>query len=49
MKKHFLIANLKTNYHTKLDFQKVDQHTGGTWLIHETPQEQSDAKPGILL
>ena len=21
-------------YHFKLDFQKVDQHTGGKWLIH---------------
>ena len=24
-----------TNFcHFKLDFQKVDQHTGGKWLIH---------------
>ena len=24
----------QTYYHFKLDFQKVDQHTGGKWLIH---------------
>ena len=25
----------------KLDFQKVDQHTGGKWLIHGTKQKFS--------
>ena len=30
----------------KVDFQKVDKHTGGKWLIHDqTPQGQSVAKP----
>ena len=28
------MSNLQTYYHFKLDFQKVDQHTGGKWLIH---------------
>ena len=28
------MSNLHTYYHFKLDFQKVDQHTGGKWLIH---------------
>ena len=23
-----IISNLQTHYHVKLDFQKVDQHTG---------------------
>ena len=32
------MSNLQT-YHFKLDFQKVDQHTGGKWLIHGTPLE----------
>ena len=27
------MSNLQTYYHFKLDFQKVDQHTGGKWLI----------------
>ena len=30
------MSNLQTYYHFKLDFQKVDQHTGGKWLIHDT-------------
>ena len=29
------MSNLQTDYF-KLDFQKVDQHTGGKWLIHGT-------------
>ena len=28
------MSNLQTYYHFKLDLQKVDQHTGGKWLIH---------------
>ena len=32
----FSMSNLQTYYHFKLDFQKVDQHTGGKWLIHGT-------------
>ena len=35
MKKLFsIMSNLQTNYHFKLDFPKMDQHTGGKWLIH---------------
>ena len=34
------MSNLQTHYHFKLDFQKVDQHTGGTWLIHGTKQHK---------
>ena len=30
------MSNLQTYYHFKLDFQKVDQPTGGKWLIHGT-------------
>ena len=35
-KKISLMLNLQTYYHFKLNFQKVDQHTGGKWLIHGT-------------
>ena len=28
------MSNLQTHYHFKLYIQKVDQHTGGKWLIH---------------
>ena len=30
------MSNLQTYYHFKLDFQKVDHHTGDKWLIHGT-------------
>ena len=32
------MSNLQTYYHFKLDFQKVDQHTGGN-PRHQTPQD----------
>ena len=32
------MSNLQTHYHFKLDFQKVDEHTEGKWLIHGTKQ-----------
>ena len=38
-----IMSNLQTYYHFKLDFQKVDQHTGGKWLIHG-PKHQKDAQ-----
>ena len=46
-----IYVKLQTNYHLKLDFQKVDQHTGGKGLIHgtQTSQGQSVAKPGTPL
>ena len=31
-----LMSNLQTFHHYKLDFQNVDQHTGGNWFIHGT-------------
>ena len=39
-----LMPNLQTYYHFKLDFQKVDQHTGGKWLIHTIAQGTDVAK-----
>ena len=43
------MSNLQTYYNLKLDFQKVDQHTGGNNPRHQTPQGQSDAKPATPL
>ena len=45
------MSNLQTYYHFKLDFQKVDQGTGGKWLIHDTNchKGQSVAKPETSL
>ena len=36
------MSNLQTYYHFKLDFQKVDQHTGGKWLIHGTKRHKDN-------
>ena len=30
------MSNLQPNCCIKFDFQKVDQHVGGKWLIHDT-------------
>ena len=35
-----LMSNLQTYYQFKLDFQKVDQHAGGKWLIHGTKRHK---------
>ena len=31
-----IMSNLQPNWFLKIDFQKVDQHAGGKWLIHDT-------------
>ena len=36
------MSHLQTYYHFKLDFQKVDQHTGGKWLIHGTKRRKDN-------
>ena len=36
------MSNLQTYYHFKLDFQKVDKHTGGKWLIHGTKRRKDN-------
>ena len=35
------MSNLQT-YYFELDFQKVDQHTGGKWLIHGTKRRKDN-------
>ena len=30
------LSNLQPNWCLKIDFQNVDQHAGGKWLIHDT-------------
>ena len=34
------MSNLQPNYFLKFHFQKVDQHTGGKWLIHDTKRRK---------
>ena len=36
------MSNLQTYYHLKLDFQKVDQLTGGKWLIYGTKRRKDN-------
>ena len=36
------MSNLHTYYHFKLDFQKVDQHTRGKWLLHGTKRRKNN-------
>ena len=43
------MSNLPTHYHVKLDFQKVDQHTGGKWLIHGTKRRKDDQLQSLKL
>ena len=38
------MSNIQTYYHFNLDFQKVDQQTGGKWLIHSTKRRDPFSK-----
>ena len=37
-----IIWSLQAHYHLKLDFHKVDQYTGGKWLIHGTKHHKDN-------
>ena len=43
------MKNLQTYYHFKQDFQKVDQHTGGKWLIHGTKRRYNNQLKSLQL
>ena len=36
------------NYHFKLDFQKVDQQSGGKWLIHSIEHLQDNQLQSLI-
>ena len=36
------MPNLQPNYCLKVDIRKVDQHTGGKWLIHDTKHRKDN-------
>ena len=44
-----LMSNLQTYYHFKLDFQKMDHHTGGKWLIHGTKRHKDNQLQSLEL
>ena len=43
------MSNLQTYYHFKLNFQKVAQHTGVKWLIHDTKRRKDNQLHGLEL
>ena len=41
--------NLQPNCCLKIDFQKVDQHAGGKWLIHDTKRRKDNQLQSLKL
>ena len=43
-KRRYTIQYVKptVNWCLKIDFQKVDQHAGGKWLIHDTKRRKDN-------
>ena len=44
-----IMSNLEIHHHLELDFQKVDQHTGGKWLIQGTKHCKDDQLQSLEL
>ena len=44
-----IMSNLKPNCCLKIDFQKVDQHTEGKWLIHDTERRKDNQLQSLKL
>ena len=44
-----IMSNLQTNCCLKIDFQKVDQHAGGKWLIHDTKRRKDNHKMDLKM
>ena len=42
-------SSLQTYYHVKLDFENVDQHTRGKWLIHGTKRRKDNQLQSLEL
>ena len=43
------MPHLQTYYHFKVDFQKVDQLTGGKWFIHGTKHRKDNQLQSLEL
>ena len=43
------MSNLQIYHHFQLDFQKVDEHTWGKWLIHRTKRRNNNQLPSLEL
>ena len=44
-----IMWNLQPNCCLKVDFQKVDQHAGGKWLIHNTKRDKDNQLQSLKL
>ena len=44
-----IMSNLQTHYHFKLDFHKVEQPTGGKWLIHGNKRRKGNQLQSLEL
>ena len=43
------MSNLQPKCCLKVDFQKVDQHAGGKWLIHDTKRRKDNQLQSLKL
>ena len=43
------MSNLQPNWRLKIDFQKVDQHAGGKWLLHDTKRRKDNQLQSLKL
>ena len=44
-----IMSTLQPNCCLKVDIQKVDQHTGGKWLIHDTKRHKENQLQSLKL
>ena len=44
-----IMSNLQPNCCSKIDFQKVDQHAGVKWLIHDTKRRKENQLQSLKL
>ena len=44
-----IMSNLQPNWCLKIDFQKVDQHAGVKWLIHDTKRRKDNQLQSLML
>ena len=43
------MSNLQPNWCLKIDFQKLDQHAEGKWLIHDTKRRKDNQLQSLKL
>ena len=43
------MSNLQPNWCLNIDFQKVDQHAVGKWLIHDTKRRKDNQLQSLKL